>query len=297
MAADIITNIERFFRRKSVLSNLIAINIIIFLLIKIVNVLLLLFNIDSASFIRFFELPASFHEALSHPWTIVTYMFTHLGFLHILFNLLCLYWFGQIFLLFFGPKQLGGLYVLGGIVGGILFILSYNAFPYFQAFIDKSYLIGASASVMAIVFATAFYKKDYEVSLFLFGRVKIIYIALFFFILDLISIGSNNPGGHIAHIGGALMGLAYAKSYVKGKDLTKVINSVIDGIANFFTKKPQKTSSRKQVYKRTETDYEYNKRKSDENSEIDRILDKIKKSGYNSLSENEKKTLFNANKK
>jgi hypothetical protein len=211
------------------------------------------------------------------------------------FNLLWLYWFGRIFLRFFGPKQLGGLYVLGGIVGGVLFMLSYNLFPYFRERVEYSYLIGASASVMAIVFAAAFYKKDYEINLLFLGNVKLIYIAGFFFILDLVSIESGNPGGHIAHIGGALMGIWFANAYLKGRDLTSGINLVIDKIANLFTKRERRPSFTK-IYGRPETDYEYNRRKNNQNDEIDRILDKIKRSGYNSLSENEKKTLFNASK-
>lgn len=294
--ADIISNVERFFKQKSVLSNLIIINVFIFLLIKIVEVIFLLFNIDSGAFILLFELPASFQDALHRPWTFITYMFSHFGFFHILFNLLFLYWFGQIFLLFFSPKQLGGLYILGGITGGGLFILSYNIFPYFQSYVNSSFLVGASASVMAIVFATSFYKKNYEVNLLLIGRVKLIYIALFFFIMDLISIGSGNPGGHIAHIGGAATGILFSYAYTRGKDLTSFINLIIDSITNFFTKKPDKKQTKK-APRRSESDYEYNKRKADENKEIDRILDKIKKSGYNCLSEEEKKTLFNANKK
>jgi hypothetical protein len=184
---------------------------------------------------------------------------------------------------------------LGGLAGGLLFLLSYNIFPYFRESAPYSYLTGASASVMAIIFATAFYKKDFEIRLLLIGNIKLIYIAVFFFIVDLISIESDNPGGHIAHIGGALMGIGFARAALKERDLTAGVNAIIDGILNFFPKKRRKSSFTK-IYKRPETDYEYNKRKSDLSQEIDRILDKIKKSGYNSLSENEKKILFNASK-
>jgi membrane associated rhomboid family serine protease len=293
--ATVFSNIERFFKQKSVLSTLLIINLLVFLLMKVVGVCFLLFNTSPVHLIAFFELPASLAQLMHRPWTLISYMFTHLGFWHIVFNLLWLYWFGQIFLRFFGPKQLGGLYVLGGIVGGLLFVLSYNLFPYFRESVDYSYLIGASASVMAIVFATAFYKKEYEINLLFLGNIKLIYIAGFFFILDLISIESDNPGGHIAHIGGALMGIWFANAFLKGRDLTSGINFVIDKIVNLFTKRERKPSFTK-IYGRPETDYEYNQRKNNQNNEIDRILDKIKRSGYNSLSENEKKTLFNASK-
>jgi membrane associated rhomboid family serine protease len=291
----IISNIEGFFRQKSVLSSLIIINLGVYLFIKIIGVFFLLLDINPVHFIGIFRLPASFSQLLFHPWTLITYMFTHWGFWHILFNLLWLYWFGLIFLRFFGPKQLGGLYILGGIAGGLLFVLSYNIFPYFRDYIGTSYLIGASASVMAIVFATAFYRKDYEVGLIFIGNIKLIYIAIFFFVLDLVSIETDNPGGHIAHIGGALMGFWFAKAYIKGRDLTAWPNSFIDGIVNFFTKK-QRQKQFRQTHRRPETDFEYNKRRNDNNNEIDRILDKIKKSGYNSLSDDEKKTLFKNNR-
>ena len=289
--AALFSNIEKSLKQKSILSFLIGINIAVFLLIKIVGVVLLLFNADQSSILAWIELPASSSALLHRPWTLISYMFTHQGVLHILFNLLWLYWFGQIFLQFFTPKQLNTVYLLGGIFGGLLFIFSYNIFPYFRDHTETSYLIGASASVMAIVFASAFYKKDYRINLLFLGNIRLIYIAFFLFILDFISIDSGNPGGHIAHIGGALMGFCFAQAYTKGKDLTAGINRFLDNIANLFTKKQKPAKS---THRRPETDYEYNKRRSSENKEIDSILDKIKKSGYNSLSENEKKTLFNA---
>ena len=287
------TNIERFFKQKSVLSNLIAINIIVFLVLKIITLACLLFKIDTGYFMSFFHLPASFESLFyRRPWTIISYFFTHIGFFHILFNLIVLFWFGKIFLYFFKPKQLGGLYVLGGIAGGLLFMTAYNLFPYFKSDVHSAYLIGASASVMAIVFATAFYRKDYEINLLLLGRIKLIYFAFFILIIDFV-IDTDNLGGSISHLGGALIGVWFAKAYLKGKDITSSVNNLIDSFVNLFTKKEKK---QKQVHRRPEGDQEYNKKRSDKNKEIDRILDKIKKSGYNSLTEEEKKTLFNTNK-
>jgi membrane associated rhomboid family serine protease len=286
---------KNFYRQQSVLSWLLIINLAVFLLIKIAGVVCMLFKFSPEPYLDFLQLPASPVQLFYRPWTAITYMFTHFGFWHIAFNLLCLYWFGQIFLRFFGPKQLGGLYVLGGIVGGILFVLSYNIFPYFEESISAAYLLGASASVMAIIFAAAFYRKDMAINLILIGKIKLIYIAIIFLIIDFVSIEYDNPGGHIAHIGGALMGIWFAQSALRGRDLTTGINSMIDVFVNLFTKKPAKTSYQ-QVHRRPETDYAYNKRKRDEQVEIDRILDKIKHSGYNSLSENEKKKLFEASK-
>ena len=227
------------------------------------------------------------------PWTVITYMFTHFDFLHILFNMLWLYWFGGLFLTFFSERQLGGLYLLGGIAGAVLFMLAYNIFPYFQTVASSSYLMGASASVMAIVFAVSFYRKDLEINLFLIGRIKLIYLALFTFVIDLLAITSDNAGGHIAHIGGALFGIWFAMQIKKGKDLTAPMNRVLDWVANLGKRKPKM----KVTYKRAETDYEYNARKQRESADIDAILDKLKRSGYESLSADEKRQLFDASKK
>jgi hypothetical protein len=230
-------------------------------------------------------------------------MFVHFDFLHLLFNMLWLYWFGRIFLLFFNGRQLGGLYVLGGVAGGLLFIFSYNIFPFLQQQADRSFLLGASASVMAIVFAVSFYRKDYVINLLFLGRVKLIYLAIGVFLLDLIAITSENAGGHIAHIGGALLGIGYATQYEKGKDFTNFINRMIDRFINFIACKPSFKVHRKEKTPtdrnrhRAESDDEYRRRRNEENRVIDEILDKLKHSGYESLSAEEKKKLFNASKK
>jgi hypothetical protein len=219
-------------------------------------------------------------------------MFVHYDFLHILFNMLWLYWFGTIFLQFFNPRQLGGLYVLGGIAGGILFMTAYNIFPYFRFVAADSALMGASASVMAIVFAISFYRKDYCIMLLFVGRIKLIYLALGTFVLDLLAITSSNAGGHIAHLGGAFLGILFASQIKAGKDLTSPLNRVIDMIVNIGKRKPKM----RVTYRRSETRYEYNARKRAANAEIDAILDKLKQSGYTGLSAEEKKKLFDASK-
>ncbi len=289
-----INDIENFFRRGTILSNLIAINIAVFIILKLVGVFCALFNLNPDFIYSLFELPASFSGLFKRIWTLFSYMFTHFGFWHILFNMLWLYWFGKIFLLFFTPKQMGGLYVLGGLLGGILFVISYNLFPFFNEIIPSSYLIGASASVMAIVFAAAFYKKDFEIGLLFLGNIKIIYLAIFSLLLDLFSITSANAGGHIAHIGGAACGIIFAGYIKKNIDITEWMNKIIDQFFNLFKKK---SADMHVSHKRFESDYDYNKRKNESNEEIDRILDKIKQSGYGSLTNDEKKKLFDASKK
>ncbi len=289
-----ISSIENFFRQKSVLSNLIAVNIAVFLILKIVGVFCTLFHISPEYFYSLLELPSGFEALILRVWTLITYMFVHFDFWHILFNMLWLYWFGKIFLLFFSPKQMGGVYILGGLVGGVLFVLSYNFFPFFENMSHSSYLIGASASVMAIVFAAAFYRKDFEIGLLFLGNIKIIYVALISLIIDLLSVTSLNAGGHIAHIGGAVIGIVFAECIKNNTDITAWINKIIDSFVNLFRKKPDKMHV---TYKRFESDYEYNEKKNASNEEIDNILDKIKKSGYGSLSPEEKKKLFDASRK
>lgn len=290
---SIFTDIKRKFRSGNILAKFIYINVGVFLLIRLTAVFFMLFNVESIPLLTYLQMPSLPVALLHKPWTLITYMFTHYDFLHILFNMLWLYWFGAIFLQFFTPRQLGGIYLLSGIAGAILFMLAYNIFPYFQAMAAQSALIGASASVMGIVFAVSFYKKDYEINLLLIGRIKLIYLALFTLLIDLLAITSTNAGGHIAHLGGAFFGIWFASRIQVGKDLTAPMNRLIDKIVNIGKRKPKM----KVTYKRAETDYDYNRRKHQENVDLDTILDKLKHSGYESLSAEEKKTLFDASKK
>ncbi|MDR2389301.1 MAG: rhomboid family intramembrane serine protease [Tannerellaceae bacterium] len=275
---NIFTNLQRSFLRGGILTKLIYINVGVFLVIHLWRICFILFNLPEITLLPFLQMPSSPGAFITKPWTVITYMFTHFDFLHILFNMLWLYWFGTIFLQFFNPRQLGGLYLLGGIAGGLLFMAAYNLFPYFRNLADQSALMGASASVMAVVFAVSFYRKDYFVTLLFLGRVKLIYLACGVFIFDLLAITSSNAGGHIAHIGGALLGICFA-SRPKG-----------------FTLK-RKPKMRVSYHKRNETDYEYNARQQAANAEIDAILDKLKQSGYAGLSSAEKKKLFDASRK
>lgn len=289
----IITNLGQRFRSGDVLAKLIYINVGLFVVIRLVWLVCLLMNAMDLSFLQYLELPSSPELLLRRPWTVITYMFTHFDALHILFNMLWLYWFGSLFMRFFSGRQLGGLYVMGGIAGGVLFMIAYNVFPYFRASAPVGMLMGASASVMAVVFAVSFYKKDLEVNLLFFGRIKLIYLAVLTIAIDFLAMTQGNAGGHIAHIGGALLGVWFARRIGGGKDLTAPVNRLIDGAVNLFKRKPRM----KVTYRRTETDYEYNARKRREEESIDAILDKLKRSGYESLSSQEKKQLFDAGRK
>lgn len=297
----IIADLKEKFRRGNIFIQLIFINVGIFVIGTLISVFLQLFKLSIPGIYELFALPASFTTFIHQPWSMFTYMFMHSGFLHILFNMLWLYWFGILFLQFFSAKHLRGLYVLGGICGGLFYMGAYNTFPFFSDAIDTSVLVGASASVLAIVAATAYREPNYRIQLFLFGAIRLKYLALIVIGMDLLSITSENAGGHIAHLGGAIGGILFAASLSKGWDLTFWINKILDGFVSLFEKKTWKRKPKMKVHYSNNTsreqDYEYNARKKAQSDEVDRILEKLKKSGYESLTTEEKKSLFDASKR
>ena len=210
-------NYKNIFTGKSVLSKLIIINIAIWLAINIFKVILFLFKINTFDIISYLGVPSDIHILLLRPWTLITYMFTQEGFLHILFNMIMLYFGGLIFTEYLNERQLLSTYIIGGIFGALFFIASYNIFPVFRNVVSESIAIGASASVLAVFFAIALYIPNYTVYLFLIGRIKLIYVAFIFLAIDLLSITGGNPGGHLAHIGGALWGYIYILQLRKGQ--------------------------------------------------------------------------------
>ena len=293
----IITDLKETFRRGNIYIQLIYINAGVFILTTLLEVMLQLFNRSLEGAFEWLELPASLTRFIIQPWSILTYMFMHAGLMHILFNMLWLYWFGALFLNFFSAKHLRGLYILGGICGGLLYMAAYNIFPYFSPMIDYSFMLGASASVLAIVAATAYREPNYPIRLLLFGTVRLKYLALIVIGTDLLFITSNNAGGHIAHLGGALAGLWFAAGLSKGTDITSWINKILDAIVSLFSFKPRKPKMKVHYGTNRQKDYDYNTRKKVQSEEIDRILDKLKKSGYESLTSDEKKSLFDASKR
>ena len=288
-------DIKKTFRNGSNLARLIYINIAVFILITIVTVIGFLINNPSISekALDIFSVPASFNSLLVRPWTIITYMFTHKDIWHILFNMLWLYWFGSIFLEYLDQRKLVAVYLLGGISGALVYILSFNIFPAFTGIVAESVAIGASASVMAIVIAIAAYVPDYTVQLFLFGRIKIKYLALAIFIFTSVMDFSVNSGGKLAHIGGAIFGYFYIINIRHGRDIGKGLNKIIDLLVTVF--KPRKKL--KVTHKKAATEYEYNRIKTEHQNRINLILDKISKGGYDSLTKEEKEILFKESQK
>jgi membrane associated rhomboid family serine protease len=288
-------DIKKTFRNGSNLTRLIYINIAVFILITIVAVIGFLLNDTaiSSTTLDLFSVPSSLSALLIRPWTLITYMFLHKDIWHILFNMLWLYWFGTIFLEYLDQRKLVAVYLLGGISGALLYIISFNVFPAFSTVVSESVAIGASASVMAIVIAIAAYVPDYTVSLLLFGKIKIKYMALAIFVLTSIMDFSINSGGKLAHIGGAFFGYFYTLNLRQGRDIGKGFNRIIDFFVTVF--KPRQKL--KVIHKKVATEYEYNKIKAEHQSKINNILDKISKGGYDSLTKEEKEMLFKESQK
>ncbi len=293
---NIADEIKQSFKKGTVLTKLIYINLAVFLFVNIISVIFFLMNSKLAfqnPAISWFAVPADLKTLIIKPWTIITYMFLHENFMHILFNILWLWWFGRIFLQFLDEKKLIGIYFLGGISGAVLYILAFNIFPVFDSFVEQSIALGASASVVAIVVAISIYVPNYTVNLMFIGPVKLIYIALFSIGIDIISIASSNAGGHIAHLGGALFGWFYISRLKQGNNIGKTLNIFL---FNIFTWK--KNNRKMHVkYSRPKTDMEYMADKAKRQAAIDRILEKISKSGYDSLTKAEKEMLFKESNK
>lgn len=288
-------DIKKTFHNGSNLTRLIYINIGVFILITLAAIagFLIASPVISDKAIDLLAVPSALKKLITRPWTLITYMFLHKDIWHILFNMLWLYWFGNIFLQYLDQRKLVSVYILGGIGGAVLYILSFNIFPAFSELVSESVAIGASASVMAVVIAIAAYVPDYTIHLLLLGRVKIKYMALAILVLTSFMDFSVNSGGKLAHIGGAIFGYFYTLNIRQGRDIGRGINKAIDIIVTAF--RPRKKM--KVAYKKPATDYDYNRIKAEHQSKINTILDKISKGGYDSLTKEEKETLFRESQK
>jgi membrane associated rhomboid family serine protease len=236
--------------------------------------------------IQLLSVPASFETFIFQPWSIVTSLFFHISFWHILFNMLMLVVAGRIFNQYLSEKKLILTYLIGGIAGNLLYQIAYQTFPVFQEALPLSMAMGASGSIMAILAAITIYRPGHELFLFLIGKIKLQWIMLIFVLIDLISIPRGNAGGHIAHLGGAMYGAIYSSLLL------------------FHPFKIKKKKKKQKFYTsytsssdRPISDEEYNTRKKEKEMKIDTILDKISKYGYEALSKEEKDFLFFASKK
>lgn len=290
------------FKFQNVVGKFIYINVAVYIIVVLIGVFSVLFNVADAgrTVIGCLELPSSLTQLAHRPWTLFTYMFLHEQFMHILWNMLALYVFGRIFIDFYSLRHFVGTYILGSLFGGVAFVLSYNLFPYFAPYVDSSYLTGASAAVLAIVVASAVRNPQYRINLLLVGRIKLSTFAIITVAISLFMLAGNNAGGNFAHIGGAVGGWLVAYMLNKGVDITSVVNKPVDWFVALF-KKERFCKRKKPKFKYSaggrNADYEYNARKKASEAEVDKILEKIKKGGYASLTEEEKKRLFDASSK
>lgn len=288
---SIVDDIKYRLGQNNAITRIIFLNVLVFLFFSILSVLGYLFNQSFISeLITYFVLPSNLSKLLYQPWSIVTYMFLHDGFMHILFNMLWLFWVGSLLQEYLGNTKTYEAYFLGGISGGLLYLLAYNLLPAFSPNVSYSFALGASAGVLAVVCAAATLLPDYNFQLLFFGNVRLKYIALISVLLDLISIPQGNAGGHIAHLGGALFGYLFIKLIYANNNISYRLDALFDAILNVLKPKPKIKIQHKTTFMKTST----NARPSQ--ADVDVILDKISKSGYESLSQAEKETLFKASK-
>ena len=288
------------FLGRSVLSRLILINTVIFILANVSSLIAWLFsgNLPQLSPLgSFMALPSSLSELSKIPWTIFTYMFLHEAFFHWFFNMMVLYFAGLLFMEYLSQRKLIITYIIGGLIGAAFFVLAFNIFPAFENIRSISVALGASASILAILIAISTYVPDYNVHLFLIGRVKLKYLAIALVIIDILSIQSSDPGGHIAHIGGALWGFIYGLSLRKGTDFYRIFDHWKLPDISFKKRRFEKFNTSRPKSGRPMTDEEYNWKREATQEEIDKILEKISKSGYSSLSKVEKELLFKSSNK
>lgn len=278
-----VEQIKDKYQTGTIVEKIIFINIVLFLLTYLINTFSFLLNGDGNFVLEWFALSPQFDTFITRPWTLISYGFLHSGFFHIVFNLLFLYYIGNLFLDFFSKKQFITYYFLGILFGGIIYLLSYNYLPALKS--QQTILVGASAGVIAILVGIASYIPNYAIQFRFIGGIKLLYIAIGFVILDIVQIPVNNAGGHLAHLGGAVIGFILTVYFNQGKNIHLWPENL------FATKKekPFKTVYKNKTSTKSANPIEQQKK-------IDGILDKISKSGYDTLSKEEKDFLFKAGK-
>ncbi len=275
-------NIKYKFKKGTVVEKAIYLNLIVFICMQVINVVSFLFNSNENYLYHWFSMPADLNLFLMRPWSIITYGFLHGSFLHIVFNLIFLYYIGNLFLDYFTPRKFLNFYLYGTAFGGLLYLVSFNYFPAFRD-VNAS-LVGASSAVSAIFIGMATHIPHYQIKLRFVGYVKLWILALLFLLFDLIQLPTGNAGGHLAHLGGALYGYFTMKQTRGNKTNFSLFSRI-------FRKKNHLKTVYKSKHKKTTSHEKSNQEK------IDAILDKISKSGYESLSASEKKLLFDQGKK
>jgi len=289
----------------SILIRLIIINAVVFLVFLFAKIIGTIVSnkmvYDTLQFVMY--LPAPLTKFMVRPWTVFTYFFTHEDLMHIVFNMFALYWFGRIAEEYLGHLKTLVLYVYGGLAGGILYLLAYNFIPFFINIQPAIGVIGASASVYAIIAGTATLLPNYGLHLLFFGRVQLKYIAIFVILLSVIGSIGSNAGGNLAHLGGALLGFLFIKSYQRNINIGLPLEKLFSFTENLFRKSGRKANNRqkkKQKAHKATANQTFSNDLADDipnQDEIDTILDKISQKGYESLTRKEKEILFKASQK
>lgn len=279
---ELIKDLKYRYKKLDILSQLIVIMILCFAAPFIINTILFLFDLSGFSIISIFDVSPSFGDLLFKPWSLITYGFFHVDLWHLIGNMIILYFSGRVVLDLFGKDKFIKIFIIGLLSGSVIYLLSYNIFPVFSG--HKPSMIGASAGVMAVFIFLASYTPNFTFRLILFD-VKIMYLALFLVIMDLIQIPVGNSGGHLAHLGGAVWGYYYHNQIKQGRDIGQ-------WVMNFLKTLLFKKRKVKRVYKKKS--FKTSSKSNVDQQKIDLILDKISKSGYDSLTKSEKDTLFKA---
>jgi membrane associated rhomboid family serine protease len=298
---------DAFAKRNNGLIQLIWINVMVFMLLILFRVVLFFSESSGiyALIVSNISLPAALPSLAFKPWTFLTYAFAHEDPFHILFNMLTLYWFGGLIQEYIGHKRVISIYILGALAGGLLYVGMYNLLPVFKGTVAVSTMLGASGAVLAIVVAAATLLPNYTFFLLFFGPIRIKYIAAFMVILSFVSTVGRNAGGNFAHLGGALFGYVFIVFLKKGTDLGAIVGVIGDFLSNIFKPSPKPSQNRPSmkvtyrseknqgsIFNSSSTTNEF-----PDDAEVDTILDKISKSGYESLSKEEKQKLFQASQK
>ncbi len=283
---SIIKDLKYRYNTGNIVEKLIYLNVALFICTLLVSVLQGLYKGEMNFIMEWFSLDNDINTLFRKPWSILSYGFLHAGFLHILMNMIVLYFIGNLFLEYFTEKQLLNFFILGTLFGGIFFLFSQNYFPLFEG--KSTVLVGASAGISAIFIGITTYMPNYQIKLRFIGFVKLWYLAAFWIGLDILGLIGSNAGGHFAHLGGALFGFIY---------VSRASNKEISFLNNLWGMFSSKNKKMKTVYK-SSTKRKNNVNNTNSNQvKIDAILDKISKSGYDTLTKEEKDFLFKQGKK
>lgn len=297
---------SEFSKPNNTLVQLILVNTVVFLVLLLAKVGFTMGGEENTYYLVRGQLmiPGGIVDFLHKPWTLFTYFFAHDEIFHILYNMLFLYWFGRLIDEYLGNRRLVGLYIMGGLAGGLLYLLMYNTVPYFQNTADSARMLGASAAAFSVAVGAATLLPNYTFHLLFFGPVRIKYIVFFFIVMSIAQSAGSNAGGNLAHLGGALMGFTYVKLLQNGTDLGRPIYWVMEGWSNMLRPKPavkvsyrQRSSASTQASTYASAGSQPSPLSTPDQDEVDMILDKISRSGYESLTREEKQKLFRASQR